>query len=201
MRAAGVGQAEELAHLVEGLARGVVLRLAEQAVAAGGGDLDEHRVPAADDEADAGAHAFRGAKERREQVALQVVDGEPGFAEADGEALGGGGAEHERGGQAGAARRGEGVHIFQGDPGGGEGAPDDGPERAEMIARGDFGDDAAGGGVEGDLRGDFAGQELLAAQERDGGFIARRLDRQHQPRGARLHYLADARFGGAVFSA
>jgi hypothetical protein len=52
-----------------------------------------------------------------------------------------------------------------------------------VIAGGDFRDDAAGDGVEGDLRGDFAGEKLRAAEDRDRGFIARGFDGEKEGSG------------------
>ncbi len=87
-------------------------------------------------------------------VALEVVDGDERLAECVGESLGVTDADEQRAGEAGAFGDGDGVELRHGDTGFAEGGIDDGDDGAEVFARGELGDDASVGGVDGDLRGD-----------------------------------------------
>ena len=59
LRSGGIRQADQLADLVEALARGVVHGRAEQVVVKFGADMDEQGVAAADDERDVGLEVER----------------------------------------------------------------------------------------------------------------------------------------------
>ena len=62
-----------------------------------------------------------------------------------------------------------------------EGSVDDGDDGAEVLAGGELGDDAAVGGVDGDLRGDDVGELACAAlDDGGGGLVAGALDAQDQ---------------------
>jgi hypothetical protein len=49
-----------------------------------------------------------------------------------------------------------------------------------MMARSDLGHDATVGLMGGDLRGDFTREQFATAQDGDGRFVARRLDREEE---------------------
>jgi len=83
----------------------VVPGLAQEPVIARAEDFDEHGMPAADDERDAGVDLA--AEERREEMAFEVIDGEEGLPQGHREALGRGKAYHEGGGEPGSRGRGE----------------------------------------------------------------------------------------------
>ncbi len=64
-----------------------------------------------------------------------------------------------------------------------DGFPDDGEDRAEVRARGQLGDDAAIGRVEGDLGGDHVRQHVaFGRDDRRGGLVTGRLDAQYSHR-------------------
>jgi hypothetical protein len=87
-RAARVSEAEHFGHLVEGLARGIVARPAEEFVFSEFPHIEKERVPAADDESDVRGD-FRLAKKRGEQMAFDVVDCEKWAAGTEREPFGG----------------------------------------------------------------------------------------------------------------
>ena len=103
-RAAGIAQAEELGGLVEGLARGVVLRLAEQRVAADAVDPHELGVAAGDQQRDERKGGRLGRQQGRQQVAFEVVDADRRDAQRRRQAVGEGGADQQGAGQARALR-------------------------------------------------------------------------------------------------
>ncbi len=64
-----------------------------------------------------------------------------------------------------------------------EGGVDDGDDGAEVLAGGELGDDAAVGGVDGDLRGDDVRELAAAALDHGGGgLVAGALDTQNEAR-------------------
>src|ERR1700759_3790707 len=101
-------------------------------------------------------------------VAFKVVDGDERLAEGPGQGLGVADADEQGAGEAGAFGDGDGVDFRHGDAGFAEGGIDDRDDGAEVLAGGELGDDAAVGGVDGDLGGDDVG-ELAAATLDDGG--------------------------------
>ena len=117
-------------------------------------------------------------------VAFEVVDGDERLRERVGEGLGVSDADEERAGEAGAFGDGDGVELPHGHLGFAEGSVDDGDDGAEVLAGGELGDDAAVGGVDGDLRGDDV-RELACAALNDGGggLVAGTLDTQYEAAG------------------
>ena len=114
-----------------------------------------------------------------------MVDGNEGDAGAEGEGLGEGDADEERSGEAGAFGDGDGFEIAVLDACPVHGFADDGEDGAEMLAGGQFGDDAAVVGMD-ELRGDDVG-ECVAAAADDGcrGFVAGAFDAENEAGG---HY-------------
>ncbi len=141
--AAGVGEAEELGDLVEGLAGGVVEGLAYVAVVPRlfgrlGGEV-EVGVAAADDEGEewGGVGEGRGCvHENGVDVAFEVVDGDEREVGAEGQGLGEADADEQGSGEAWAFGDGDGGEIGVGDVGTLHGLADDGDDGAEVLAGG-----------------------------------------------------------------
>ena len=77
----GYGRSQELGRLVERFAGGVVLRVAEQPIAADGGDIEELRVPARDQQRDERKRRLRVGQQRRQQVPFEMMDADDGLAQ------------------------------------------------------------------------------------------------------------------------
>ena len=180
--AAGIAEAEELGDFVVGFAGGVVDGAADDAVVPGcrfarlAGEI-EVGVAAGDDEGEGGNRTSDGEPsswgpgvgcfhQDGVDVAFEVVDGDEGLVEAEGEGFGVGDADEEGAGEAGAVGDGDGVEVGEGDTWPWQGGADDGDDGAEVLAGGEFGDDSAVVGVEGDLRGDDVGEGFGAARGR-----------------------------------
>ena len=118
VRAAGVGQAQEAADLVEGLAGGVVESAAELDDVGGDvADAQEVRVAAGDDESD---EALRqGAIDQLidRQVADDMVDAVDRPVQARGQGLGSGDADSQGADESGAGAHGDGVDLTEVDTG------------------------------------------------------------------------------------
>ena len=118
VRATGVGQAQEAADLVEGLAGGVVKSAAELDDVGGDvTDAQEVRVAAGDDESD---EALRqGAVDQLidRQVADDVVDAVDRPVQARGQGLGGGDADGQGADESGAGAHGDCVDLAEVDTG------------------------------------------------------------------------------------
>ena len=114
-------------------------------------------------------------------VAFEVVDGDERLAESPGQGFGVADADEQGTGEAGAFGDGDRVHVRHGDVGFAEGGIDDGDDGAEVLAGGEFGDDAAVRGVDGDLRGDDVGELAAAAlDDGGGGLVAGALDAKYE---------------------
>ena len=87
-------------------------------------------------------------------VALEMVDGVEGFVVKDSEGAGSEGADEEATEEAGGVGDGDGVDVSPGDLGVVHGLVDDGEDCLEVASGGDFGDDAAVGFEDVDLRDD-----------------------------------------------
>src|ERR1700690_70359 len=115
---------------------------------------------------DVGGLAF--VEEDGMDVTFQVVDGDQGKIVGEGESFCVGDADEEGSGEAGTAGDGDGVEVGEGGVGLHQCGADDGNDGAEMLAGGEFRDDAAVAGVGGDLGGDY-GTEGVGAALDDGG--------------------------------
>ena len=174
--AAGVAEAEELGGFVEGLAGGVIEGSAKEAVVSEALDIEQEGVSAADDERGVGRDFFASEK-RREEVAFDVVDGEEGFCGTDGQTLCQSGSDKEGGGKAGAGGGGDGVEIGKGEAGFFHGQIDDVGGAGEVVARGDFWNDAAELGVDASLTENLVRADAVEIfQDRCGGFVAGGFD-------------------------
>ena len=119
-------------------------------------------------------------------VAFEVVDGEEGFREGEGEGFGVGDADEEGAGESWAVGDGDGVEIPEAKAGErfggfGDGGADDRDDVAEVLPGGELGDDAAVVCVEGDLAGDHVREGFGAvANDSGGGLVAGGLDAEDQ---------------------
>ncbi len=114
-------------------------------------------------------------------VAFEVVDGDERLAQRPCEGLGVADADEQRAGETGAFGDGDGIQVFMPNiaphAGFAEGGVDDGDDGAEVLAGGELGDDAAVGGVDGDLGGDDVRELARAAlDDGGGGLVAGALD-------------------------
>ena len=109
--AARIAEAEEAGNLVEGLAGGVVDGLAEHLVAAVVLHDDEQRVAARHDERRRGEARGRDPGASGVEMRLEVVDPHEREARRRARGLGGGDADEQRAGEAGAVENGDGVEI------------------------------------------------------------------------------------------
>jgi len=114
-------------------------------------------------------------------VTFEVVDGDEGLVQAEGEGFGVEDADEECAGEAGAFGDGDGVELVEGGVGLGDGGADDGHDVAQVLAGGEFGDDSAVGGVESDLGGDDVREDLSSvANDGRSGLIATAFDAEDQ---------------------
>ena len=150
LRPARIAEAEELGDLVEGLADGVVDGRAEANVIADAAHRDELRVPAGGEEEQVGEADAVG-EARRQGMALEVVDGEQRLAGDERQRLGGGQPDQDAADQPRTGGRGDAVEIGEAQGRPVHGAPDQPVDHLHMRPRGDLGNDAAIGGVLGDL--------------------------------------------------
>ncbi len=120
-------------------------------------------------------------------VAFQVVDGYEGEIGAEGEGLGETDANQQGTGEARTFGDGYGGEIGVGDARLLHGFADDGDDGAEMLARGELGDDAAVVAVD-ELRGDDVGQDFMAvADDRCGGLVAGAFDTEDEAAGHEVY--------------
>jgi poly(A) polymerase len=131
-------------------------------------------------------------QQNRVDVAFEVIDGDERLAEGEGQGFGVGDADEQSAGEAGAFSDGNGVQVGELDAGAGDGFADDGDNVAQVLARGEFGDDAAVDRMHRHLRGDDVG-ERLRARAHDGGrgFVARAFDAEYQA-GVHVSIVEDA---------
>ncbi len=118
------------------------------------------------------------------------MDSDEGEGANLGEGLGDGEADEEGADEAGAVGDGDGFEVVPGGGGALHGLADDGEDRLEVAAGGDFWDDAAEVGVEVILGGDDVGKELDAAvggtagggaaDDGGGGFVTARFEAEEE---------------------
>src|SRR3954464_3442999 len=94
-RAAGIAEAEELRRLVESFPGGVVLGLAEQRITPDAIHAHELRVTARNQQGDEREFGPTSGKERREQVALEVMDTEDRHTKRFAQGMGIGGPDEQ----------------------------------------------------------------------------------------------------------
>ena len=147
-RAARVGKPHDLGALVEGFARGVVDRRADDLHVERGVHAHDLRMPAADEQAQerevgVGQRTVREVDEVGEDVPLEVVDLDHRDVAGDGEALGERHAHEQRPDESGAAREGDGVDVGGREPGVAQGGIHHGNDVLLVGAGSQFGNHAA----------------------------------------------------------
>lgn len=148
-RAAGVGQAQQAADLIERLARGVVERRPQHLIAAVVGHQDQLGVAAADDEVQHGkADVGRVlGQPQRVNVSLDVVDAQQRQVAADGQPLGHVHAHQQRADQPRPAGDGHAIEVVEAQMGLAHGLLDNGVDHLHVAARGHLREHAAVAGV------------------------------------------------------
>ena len=186
-RAAGLGKAEELRHLVEGLAGCIVDGAAEATEAVGSLDGEKLAVPAGNEQHEVGK--FDGLDQPRcERVPGEMVDAPERQPARRGKALG----KHHTGKHAADEARARSdanrIHIGEGQARAGEGRLGHHIDPLGMGAGSDLGDDAAKGRVQALLAKDLGGEDLadrpagLGAQEGGRGVVAAAFDPEDDAR-------------------
>ena len=203
-RAAGIPETQRLGHLVEGLAHRVVDRRAEHAIVAPVGHMHEQSV--------APGHE-RDHRRRREigptdlvgvQVPFQMVHHDEGDVGAPGRALGEGHAHHERAHESRCIGDSHRVQIApaetrapQARRGNVQRLVADAADGLDVLAAGNFGNDAAEAGVEIHLgRHHVRAQHFPAVDDGGSRLVAGRLDGQNK-RATHRNSVALAAEGGA----
>ena len=182
-RAARVGQPHHLGALVEGLARGVVDRRADDLHFERGVHAHDLRVAAAHQETQErkvrmGQRAVPKVDEVREDVPLKVVDFDHRDVAGDRKPLGERHAHEQRSDQPRAAREGDGVDPVGGDARLLERRVHDGDDVLLVGPRGQFGDHAAVFDVN-RLRGDDVRQQDVVAEHGGRGVVTRGFDAEN----------------------
>ena len=174
---AGVADVEELGRLVEGLSRRIVLGLADEGELLEILDAVDVRMAAGNDEGHEGKLGHLPLDEKGGcHVAFEMVHANEGQASAVGDGFGRGKAHEERSDKAGTPRCGDAVDVVQGDACIFQGLEHDSADGLDMLARRDFGNDAAVLAVDLDLRGDDVRKQDAPVPDDSGGrFIARRF--------------------------
>ncbi len=171
LRPAGVGQAEQLRHLVEGFADGVVDGRAEAQIIADAPDGDELGVAAGHEQEQIREGKPVG-EARGQRVGFEMIDGDEGLAAGQRQRLRHGEPDDDAADEAGTGGGGDAVEVGEPDAGVLQRAHDQPVEHLDMRARGDLRHDAAEGGVLGDLAHHLVREDLAAAaggKPHDGG--------------------------------
>jgi len=181
---AGVGQAEQLGGLVEGLAGGVVQGFAQDGVAANPVDPGDHGVAARDQQGQEREFRLARLQHRRQQMPFQVVHRDQSGPRGRRQP-GGKGAAHQQGSdQSRAGGVGDAVDILPFQAGGVEGFRHQGVDAASMVARRQLRHHAAVFGVHRRLAvQDVRQQPALAVIDGRGGLVAGGLDAEDGARG------------------
>ena len=179
-RPTGKAQPQQLRHLVECLAGGVVASLAEQLVSLPLGDVNEHRVAAGDDQRDGRQLQLRMLEQVRHDVGFHVMDGDQREIERHCQPLGKGAADHQRAHQPRSVGHPYPVDLGELDAGLVERLSENRQHVRYVSPTGELGNDAAELLV-GDLTAhDVREEVVLVAQDRDRGVVAGGLDPQCQ---------------------
>ncbi len=180
-RAAGIAQAEHLGGLVEGLAGGVVQRLAQQSVTANPVNPDQLSVAAGDQQGGKRELGSIGLQHRRQQMALHVMHPYGRHAPAEGEAAAEGGPHQQRPDQAGAGGEGDAADVAAPNPRLRHRLPQQRHHPAHMVARGQFRHHPAVLGMQRHLAvEDVRQQAAFAMVEGDTGLVAGGFDTEHE---------------------
>ena len=190
-RPAGIAEAEQLGHLVVGLARRVVAGAADQVVLAVGRHQVEAGVPAGDDEHDRRQRQRPVVQDQRLDVAGEMVHGDERHVERHRHRLGRLQPDQQRADQARPLRHRDGTEIAPADAGVAQRPLEHAADVAQVLPRRELGHDPAPLAVERHLRGDdvradapgLVGRAGLL-DDRRGGLVARALDAEDQHDGA-----------------
>ena len=174
-RPSGLGQAEELCRLVEGLAWRVVNGAADPFEPVRGMDDQELAMPARDEEKEVGKGGCVG-QARGQRVAGEVIDADEREAGDERDGLGAHHARQEPADEPGARGRGDAVKVSQTEAGAGKRLFGDEVYTLGMGAGGDVGDDAPEGrmqiGLAPDDRGEDGALTFARADHGGGGLVA-----------------------------
>jgi len=140
--APGISQPEQRRHLVERLARGIVAGRAEQAIAAPGRDVEQHRMAARDEQRDERRGELGILDRGREQVSLHVMHADQPALTSVGEGLRVDDTHEERAHETRPLRHGHGIHRAPREASLREGAIDHRRQRGQMRPAGELRDDA-----------------------------------------------------------
>jgi hypothetical protein len=150
-RPAGIAQPEQLGGLVEGLARSVVLRFAEQGVAPDAVDPHELGVPARHQQGDEREARRTHRQQRGQQMPLEVMDADGRDVQREREGMREGGAHQQGAGQAGTLGVADALELPDLSLCNVKNPPGQRHQAADMVPRGELGDDPAVGLVHGNL--------------------------------------------------
>ena len=118
-------------------------------------------------------------------VTFDVIDTDEGHSGGKAQTFGVGESDEQGANESGSNSDCDGGETFEAGIGALQGLANDGNDGAEVFARGEFGDDSAVSAVGGDLRGDDAGEDGIAAggvaslNDGRGGFIAGGFDAEN----------------------
>ncbi len=134
-------------------------------------------VAAGNQQGQEGERRFGLGQQRRQQVALQVVDAQHRNVQAEGQRVGHAGAHQQRAAQARALGVGDGVEVGQGLAGFGQAGLGQRNGAADVVAAGQLRHHAAVFGVHGHLGVQLVGQQAaVCVVQRDSGFVAGRFN-------------------------
>ncbi len=177
----GIPEAEELRGLVERLAGGIVLRVAEQAVAPHAFDVEQLAVAARHQQCDERKRGPRVREQRREEVAFEVMDADRRLPERVAECRGDACANQQCAGEAGSLRVGYSVEVAERRPGLGQDALREGDDAPNVVARRELRHDAAVDPVHRHLRMQRVREQATAVVvDGEAGFVAGSLDAEDE---------------------
>ena len=188
VRPARIRQPEQLGHLIEGLPRSVIQRVAERAVLPERPHFVQRRVPARDDQTEPRRRRRVLAQEHGQQMPFDVVDARERQSRRGRQGLAHLHADEQRADQTRPARHGEAVEIAQLDRRLAQRLVDHRQHPLQVIARGQLRHDAAEPLVHLRLRMHHVRQRPCARplarrvrnlDHRRRGLVAARLDAQH----------------------
>ena len=180
--AAGIGQAEQFGGFVERLAGSIVKRFAEQRIVADARDAHELRVAAGNEQGDERKGRRSRREQRREQVAFKMMDGNDRHAQGGGQPFGKSDADEQGARQSRPLRIGNGGDFVQCPFAFTQHLPQQGNRAPDMVARGQFGHDAAIVLMHADLTVQGVCEQAVMRRivEGETGFIAGGFDSKNQ---------------------
>ena len=187
LRPTRIAEADKLRGLVEGLTDGIVPRRPEPHIIADAAHRDDLGVPPGGEEQAIGKRRAVG-EPRRKRMRLEVIDGEERRLAHERNRLRRGEADDDAADQPGAGRRRDAVDVGKAARGLAHRGRDDDVEHLDMGARRDLRNHAAERRMLLDLRQHHVGQDGSAPvrgalDDRRRGFIAGRLDAEHDQLG------------------